>query len=61
MTELPSWIEPFVDVVVVVIVLIAFTRLAELTSFSKMSGHDFAITVAMGSVLARVVVGKDMP
>lgn len=41
-----------------VVGLIALTRLAGLRSFSKMSGYDFAITVAMGSVLASVVVTK---
>lgn len=32
--------------------IIALTRIMGLRSFSKMSGYDFAITVAMGSVLA---------
>ncbi|MGJ8617112.1 MAG: DUF421 domain-containing protein [Sulfitobacter sp.] len=49
---------PFFDAAVLVIVLIGLTRLAGLRSFSKMSGYDFAITVAMGSVLASVVVTK---
>ncbi len=44
------------EAVVMVAVLVLLTRLAGLRSFSKMSGFDFAITVAMGSVLASVVV-----
>ena len=33
-------------------VLVLYTRLAGLRSFSKMSGFDFAMTVAIGSVVA---------
>jgi uncharacterized membrane protein YcaP (DUF421 family) len=36
--------------------LILYTRLVGLRSFSKMSGFDFAITVAVGSVLASVTL-----
>lgn len=36
--------------------LIALVRLNGLRSFSKMSSHDFAITVAIGSVIASTVV-----
>lgn len=39
-----------------VLAIIAFTRMNGLRSFSKMSGFDFAVTVAMGSVLATVVM-----
>jgi uncharacterized membrane protein YcaP (DUF421 family) len=52
----PPYLLPFVDATVMVVAVIALTRLAGLRSFSKMSGYDFAITVAMGSVLASVVV-----
>ncbi len=41
--------------------LIALTRVAGIRSFSKMSGFDFAVTVAIGSVLASIVVSKDPP
>ncbi|MBO6782490.1 MAG: DUF421 domain-containing protein [Alphaproteobacteria bacterium] len=37
-------------------VLVLLTRLSGVRSFSKMSAFDFAITVAVGSVLASVVV-----
>ncbi len=41
--------------------VIFLTRLAGVRSFSKMSGFDFAVTVAIGSVLASVIVAKDPP
>ncbi|WP_218919389.1 DUF421 domain-containing protein [Longibacter salinarum] len=43
------------------VVLIAFTRLAGLRSFSKMSSFDFAVTVAFGSLLASTVLAKEPP
>ncbi|GAB5518526.1 MAG: DUF421 domain-containing protein [Rhodothermales bacterium] len=42
-------------------VLIVFIRLSGLRSFSKMSSFDFATTVAMGSLLASVIVAEDPP
>jgi len=41
--------------------VILLTRLAGVRSFSKMSGFDFAVTVAIGSVLASVITSKDPP
>lgn len=38
--------------------LVILTRLSGIRSFSKMSGFDFAVTVAIGSVFASVVMGK---
>jgi|TARA_R110002049_G_scaffold26582_4_gene92381 uncharacterized membrane protein YcaP (DUF421 family) len=43
------------------ITVILLTRLAGVRSFSKMSGFDFAVTVAIGSVLASVIMSKDPP
>lgn len=40
------------------IVLIIFTRIAGLRSFSKMSSFDFAITVAFGSILGSTILFK---
>lgn len=37
------------------LVLILFTRLVGLRSFSKLSSYDFAMTVAIGSILASTV------
>lgn len=41
--------------------LLLFTRMAGLRSFSKLSSFDFAITVAMGSVVATVILSEDPP
>lgn len=38
--------------------LILFTRLNGLRSFSKISSYDFAMTIAIGSILASTVVSK---
>lgn len=43
------------------VALILLTRLAGLRSFSKMSGFDFAITVAIGSVIAGTIMAKTPP
>ena len=43
------------------IALIVFTRLAGLRSFSKLSSFDFAITVAIGTVLASTLLKPDPP
>ena len=47
----PLWEAPLLLVTV-----IALTRLIGLRSFSKMSAYDFAITVAFGSTLAATVI-----
>jgi uncharacterized membrane protein YcaP (DUF421 family) len=41
--------------------VVVLTRLGGLRSFSKMSSFDFAVTVAIGSVIASTVVAKDPP
>jgi uncharacterized membrane protein YcaP (DUF421 family) len=41
--------------------VIAFTRMAGLRSFSKMSSFDFAMTVAVGSVIASTTLSQDVP
>lgn len=45
-----------VSTVVIFLAVIAYTRIAGLRSFSKMSGFDFASTVAVGSIMATVSV-----
>jgi uncharacterized membrane protein YcaP (DUF421 family) len=47
--------------VAVYFAVIVFTRLAGLRSFSKMSSFDFAMTVAIGSVIATTVVAENPP
>lgn len=41
--------------------LILFTRLAGVRTFSKMSSFDFAITVAIGSLIATTILTKNPP
>ncbi|QDG53486.1 DUF421 domain-containing protein [Persicimonas caeni] len=43
------------------VAVIIFTKLAGLRSFSKMSSFDFAMTVAIGSLVATTVVAKNPP
>lgn len=50
-----------VSVMLTVMALIGLNRLFGLRSFSKLSGFDFAITVAFGSVLAGTVMAEDPP
>ncbi|MGI0105228.1 DUF421 domain-containing protein [Salinimicrobium sp. WS361] len=40
--------------------IILFTRLAGKRSFSKMSSFDFAMTVAIGSIIASTVLSKNV-
>ena len=44
-----------------VLALILFNRIFGLRSFSKLSGFDFAITVAFGSILGATVIAEDPP
>lgn len=43
------------------VVLILFTRLSGVRTFSKMSSFDFAITVAIGSLIASTILTKSPP
>ncbi|WP_179344921.1 DUF421 domain-containing protein [Winogradskyella ursingii] len=42
------------------IALVIMTRISGKRSFSKMSSFDFAITVAIGSVMATVIISKSV-
>jgi len=44
-----------------VLAIILLVRLNGLRSFSKMSSFDFALTVAIGSLLAGIISGGDSP
>ena len=48
----------FATTLLVYVALILIVRVNGLRSFSKMSSHDFAITVAIGSVIASTVVAE---
>ncbi|MEL7834202.1 DUF421 domain-containing protein [Fodinibius sp. Rm-B-1B1-1] len=64
-----SWILTTRDALLMVVIstvgiyiaLIVFTRLGGLRSFSKMSSFDFAITVAIGSIVATSLLSSDPP
>ena len=53
---MPVHLEIFLRAVTSVALIVLLTRLNGLRSFSKMSGFDFAITVATGSVLASTIL-----
>lgn len=64
-----SWITTSMSAVLMVIIstlgiyaaLILFTRIYGVRSFSKMSSFDFAITVAIGTVIASTALTKNPP
>jgi len=64
-----TWITaPFADLLMVVVsalsiyvAILVLTRVNGLQSFSKMSSFDFAVTIAMGSILASTIVMEDPP
>lgn len=45
---------------VIYLAVIIFTRIAGKRSFSKMSSFDFAMTVAIGSILASTILSKSI-
>jgi uncharacterized membrane protein YcaP (DUF421 family) len=50
-----------VSAIVTYVAILLLTRMNGLQSFSKMSSFDFAITIAMGSVIASTIVMEDPP
>ncbi len=64
-----SWIETTLTASLMVVLstlgiyaaLVLFTRIAGLRSFSKISSFDFAITIAIGSVIASTIMSKNPP
>ena len=51
----------FISTVGIYVALIFFTRFGGLRSFSKMSSFDFAVTVAIGSIVATSLLSSDPP
>jgi len=51
----------FISIAAIYGVLIILVKANGLRSFSKMSGHDFAVTVAIGSIIASTILSKDPP
>ncbi|PTX56588.1 uncharacterized protein DUF421 [Litoreibacter ponti] len=48
-------------VAISIVVIVALVRLNGLRSFSKMAGFDFALTVAIGSILAFIMTSTSTP
>ena len=51
----------FLSMIGVYVFIILFTRLNGLRSFAKMSSFDFAMTVALGTVMASTLLSEDPP
>ncbi len=51
----------FLSAIGIYIALIALTRLAGLRSFSKMSSFDFAVTIAIGTLVASSIIAPKTP
>jgi uncharacterized membrane protein YcaP (DUF421 family) len=58
-------LSPFIQIIVqsvgAIVFVVALTRVFGLRSFSKMSGFDFAVTVAIGSVVATTTMSTTTP
>jgi uncharacterized membrane protein YcaP (DUF421 family) len=52
-------IPTIISAIIIYAVIIAFTRLFGLRSFSKMSSFDFAMTIAVGTILSSTIISKD--
>ena len=52
-------LETAATVFIIYSIIVLFVRIAGLRTFAKMSSFDFASTVAMGSILATVVMNND--
>lgn len=59
-TDLESLFAISVTALVIYIAVIVFTRIFGKRSFSKMSSFDFAMTVAVGSLIATTVLSKSV-
>ncbi len=54
-------LEIFIRTIAAVALVVTLSRIFGLRSFAKMSGFDFAVTVAIGSVLATTAMSPKMP
>lgn len=57
--ELSVLIEVILSLLAIFTVIIIITRIAGLRTFAKMSSFDFASTIAIGSILASVIMSND--
>ncbi|WP_034258142.1 DUF421 domain-containing protein [Altibacter lentus] len=58
--SIPSLIAVIISSIAIYIAVILFTRLFGKRSFSKMSSFDFAMTVAIGSIIATTILSKSV-
>ena len=61
MPDIPDWTTPLTDAAILVPLVMLYVRIVGLRAFAKMSAHDFAVTVAVGSTLAATVLNHDTP
>jgi len=55
----PTLLKSIASLIAIFTVVIIITRIAGLRTFAKMSSFDFASTIAVGSILATVVMSTD--
>ncbi|CAL68575.1 DUF421 domain-containing protein [Christiangramia forsetii] len=58
--DLESFVAIVLTAIGIYIAIIVYTRIAGKRSFSKMSSFDFAMTVALGSMIATTVLSKSV-
>ena len=58
--DIPSFVAIILTAIGIYFAIIIFTRIAGKRSFSKMSSFDFAMTVALGSMVATTVLSKSV-
>jgi len=58
--DIPSFVAIILSAIGIYIAVILFTRIAGKRSFSKMSSFDFAMTVALGSMVASTILSKSV-
>lgn len=58
--SIPSLVVICINAVGIYIAVILFTRISGKRSFSKMSSFDFAMTVAIGSILASTILSSSV-
>ncbi|MBP2832506.1 DUF421 domain-containing protein [Aquimarina sp. U1-2] len=58
-TSLDTLVKVGITIIAIFTVMIIITRISGLRTFAKMSSFDFASTIAVGSVLAAIVLNTD--
>jgi len=58
-TTLPTLAKVLITVLIIFTIIIVITRVSGLRTFAKMSSFDFASTIAIGSILASVIMNTN--